>query len=314
MLYQLGCHPRRARVSSQEVTGKHKEPEWIGIYKQSWTNWGLVLWESRLQKRVGGQDVDNVNTHGIRLRTLLLPLTRLQQLAQQESPHPALAWARFLTIPFLTVPLMLLDRCGLCHSSWACPERSKHFWPSANTQFTTLFFFHKRQTLSRHVSTSSGIRSIIREGLWGRQALIDFWACAGWWSTLPPQTLHLLVAEQLPPAWCQPDSSMQLLRMSDLPLDVRWLVSRERYQKRGVRSCIMPLRILTQATARTSIPFSKRICESLPLVSSLLLSVIAHCSIWSPTQLLSKDFFDLSLLYYFIFLIPNSAVHFIIWT
>ena len=115
-------------------------------------------------------------------------------------------------------------------------------------------------------------------------------------------------------AWCQPGSGMQRLRMSDLPLDVRWLVSRERYQKRGVRSCIMRLRILTRATARTLIPFSKRICESLPLVSSLLLSVIAHCSVWSPTQLLSKDFFDLSLLYGFIFLIPNSAVHFIIWT
>lgn len=227
-----------------------------------------------------------------------------------STPSPCLS-----EISHNTFPNCATDAARLvCHSSWACPERSKHFWPSANTQFTTLFFFHKRQTLSRHVSTSSGVGSIIREGLWGRQALIDFWACAGWWSTLPPQTLHLLVAEQLPPAWCQPDSGMQLLRVSDLPLDVRWLVSRERYQKHGVRSCIMPLRILTRATAWTLIPFSKRICESLPLVSSLLLSVIAHCSIWSPTQLLSKDFFDLSLLYCFIFLIPNSAVHFIIWT
>lgn len=184
MLYKLGSHPRRARIH-WETQGT-----WEGrnLQTQSWTNWGLVLWESRLQKRIGVQDVDNVNTHGIRLSTLLLPLTRLQQLVQQESPYTALAWARLLTIPFLTMSLMLPDRCGLCHSSWACPEQSKRFWPSANTQFTTLFFFHKRQTLSRHVSTSSGVGSIIKEGLWGRQALIDFCACAGWWSTLPSDT------------------------------------------------------------------------------------------------------------------------------
>lgn len=260
---------------------------------------------------MGGQDVDNVNTH---VSHFAAPTNQVTAAGSAGifTPSPCLS-----EISHNTFPNCATDAAG---SVWlvpffvGLPWTKQAFLAFCEHSVYNPVFLPQKTNIVRHVSTSSGVGSIIREGLWGRQALIDFWACAGWWSTLPPQTLHLLVAEQLPPAWCQPDSGMQLLRMSDLPLDVRWLVSRERYQKRGVRSCIMPLRILTQATARTSIPFSKRICESLPLVSSLLLSVIAHCSIWSPTQLLSKDFFDLSLLYYFIFLIPNSAVHFIIWT
>lgn len=181
MPYKLGSNPRRARILWET------EGTWVGRDLQTVMD-QLRIGTIRKQasKESGCAGCRQCEHTWNQVEHFAAPTNRVAAAGSAGiSTHsPCLS-----EISHNNFPNYVTDAAGsVCHSSWACPERSKLFWPSVNTQFTTLLFFHKRQTLSRHVSTSSGVGSIIKEGLWGRQALIDFWACAGWWSTLPSDT------------------------------------------------------------------------------------------------------------------------------
>ena len=105
-------------------------------------------------------------------------------------------------------------------------KQSKSSKPSLSKQFTTRFFFHKRQTLLRHAATSSGTGSMTK--LLSRLSC-TYWClrlCSKWKRTLlPTDALPYCVGTVLFNArWAVACHRLGFLICS---LDVKWLVSRK---------------------------------------------------------------------------------------